>query len=165
MYILTSGLFLLLDQILKYFARLNPDYTYYLWRPWLGWEYFGNTGVAFSLPIPNWLIIIFTPFILLGLIFWFMSLRGSAHWRSRSNPKEVGDCFATLRSARNDRLTLAIFLILAGALSNYFDRILFGVTIDYLRILTSIINLADVMIVGGVILLLMKNENKKLYEK
>ncbi|KKQ27524.1 MAG: hypothetical protein US42_C0008G0035 [Candidatus Magasanikbacteria bacterium GW2011_GWC2_37_14] len=158
MYILTSGLFLLLDQLLKYLARTNPDYTYYLWRPWLGWEYFGNTGIAFSLPIPNWLIIIITPLIFLGLFLWFVSLRGSAHWRSRSNPKEVGDCFATLRSARNDRLTLAICLITAGALSNYLDRILFGVTIDYLRFFTGIINLADVMIVGGVTLLLFNNK-------
>lgn len=137
MYILTSGLFLLLDQLLKYFARLNPDYTYYLWPPWLGWEYFGNTGIAFSLPIPNWLVVFSTPFILLGLIlFLYKKPLVTSYW-------------------------LPVTLIFAGAISNYFDRILFGVTIDYLRILTSIINLADVMIVGGAMLLIVKSYKVK----
>jgi len=140
MYILTSGLFLLLDQLLKYFARLNPDYTYYLWKPWLGWEYFANTGIAFSLPIPNWLVVFSTPFILLALILWLI----------KTYKKSFANCY----------LLSAICLIIAGALSNYLDRVMFGVTIDYLRILTSIINLADVMIVLGVLLLIIKNKNK-----
>ncbi|MEK7679603.1 MAG: signal peptidase II, partial [Deltaproteobacteria bacterium] len=70
-YILISGFFLLFDQLLKYFARTNPDFNYYLWQPWLGWEYYANTGIAFSLPFPNWLIIILTPIIILGLFIWF----------------------------------------------------------------------------------------------
>jgi len=33
---------------------------------------------------------------------------------------------------------------------------MFGITIDYLRVLTGVINLADIMIVAGVLLLLNK---------
>ena len=137
-YTLISGFLLFVDQLLKYFARLNPETTYYLWRPWLGWEYFANTGIAFSLPVPNWLVIIFTPFILLGLILWFTKIL----------KKQNANCY----------LLSAIFLILAGALSNYIDRVIFGVTIDYLRVLTGVINLADLMILGGVLLLLFNNK-------
>ncbi len=140
-YILISGFLFGLDQILKYFARLNPEQAFYLWKNWLGWEYYANTGIAFSLPVPNWLIVFVTPFILLGLIFWLVK---SSEFKIQSSK------------------FLAINLIILGALSNYIDRILFGVTIDYLRVLTGIINLADVMIVGGVTLLLFKNNKKNL---
>ena len=73
-YILVSGFLFTIDQFLKYFARTNPDWTYYLWHPWLGWEYFTNTGIAFSLPFPNGLVIILTPLIILGLIIWMIKL-------------------------------------------------------------------------------------------
>jgi len=132
-YGLTSGLFLLLDQILKYWARTNPETTYYLWQPWLGWEYLANSGVAFSLPIPNFIMVLLTPLILLA-IFIFLY-------------KKIN---------KTNIFFLTIFLIIAGAISNYIDRVLFSVTIDYLRILTGVINLADVMIVGGVGLLIFK---------
>jgi len=52
---------------------------------------------------------------------------------------------------------ISLGLILFGALSNYIDRVLFGATIDYIRLFTAVINLADVMIVGGVGLLLVKS--------
>lgn len=137
-YIVASGFFLLLDQVLKYLARTNSEFSFYFWKPWLGWEYLGNTGVAFSLPVPNWLVVIFTPIILLGLFIWFFKFY----------KKQKVNCY----------LLSAICLIVAGAVSNYIDRILFGVTIDYLRILTGVINLADVMIVVGVGMLLVESK-------
>lgn len=135
-YLSVSGFFLFLDQLFKYLARTNPGFTYYLSKPWLGWEYFGNTGIAFSLPFPNWLIIILTPLIILGLIYWHSKTKEFKHYQ-----------------------LLAISLIITGALSNYIDRILFGITIDYLRILTGVINLGDIIILGGIFLLL-SNKNK-----
>ena len=54
----------------------------------------------------------------------------------------------TEHEARNTCL-LSLILIISGALSNFIDRILFGATIDYIRIFTGVINLADVMIVVG----------------
>lgn len=140
-YLLIGGFLFCFDQLLKYFARINFDYTYYLWRPWLGWEYYGNTGIAFSLPIPNWLVVIVTPVVLLGLIYWLVKI-----FKKNIVGYEL----------------LALCLIILGAISNYIDRVLFGVTIDYLRVLTGIFNLADLMVVAGVVILILGMKEKKL---
>lgn len=134
--VIIGGLFLLADQWLKFFARTNPFFD---WQPsrWFGWDYFENPGVAFGLPIPNAVLLIITPIILLGLAWWFG------------------------KKKRDRRYVLGFSLILFGAISNYIDRMLFGVTIDYLRFFTSVINLADVMIVCGAGLLLLCETNKK----
>lgn len=138
LYLLLSGFFLFLDQFLKYLARTNPKQNYYIWKTWLGWEYLENSGIAFSLPFPNFLIIILTPIILLGLIIFY-----------------------TKKKNKTKLFHLGIFLIIAGAISNFIDRFLFEVTIDYLRILTSVINLADVMIVlGGGLLIINELKTK-----
>lgn len=124
--IMSVGGFLFLgDQILKYFARVNPDFAYYIWKPWLGWELFLNSGIAFSLPFPNWLIILITPVLLLLLIAWAKEKK------------------------RNKLFYFGVALIISGAVSNFVDRVLWGATIDYLRVLTGVINLADVGIVVG----------------
>ncbi len=49
---------------------------------------------------------------------------------------------------------IAVALILVGAVSNYIDRVLFGITIDYLRIITAVFNIADVMILAGALWIL-----------
>jgi lipoprotein signal peptidase len=53
---------------------------------------------------------------------------------------------------------MGIGLIVAGAISNFVDRVLWGATIDYLRVLTGVINLADCVIVVGVVLPLLSKE-------
>jgi len=130
-YILISGFFLLLDQILKYIAKSNSDFTYYIYKPYLGWEYLINNGIAFSLPLPNFIIIFLTSIIILSIIL-----------------------FSLKKKDKTNLFIFSIFLILAGAISNFIDRILFLGTIDYLRIFTGVINLADIMIVFGVFLLI-----------
>lgn len=146
--ILTGGFLFVIDQLLKYFARTNPESTYYLWKPWIGWEYFANTGIAFSLPIPNWLVVIFTPIILGGLVYWFIKSyshisRTTYHVSYNAN------------SATSISYLLSLILITTGAVSNYFDRVFLGFTVDYFRLFTGVINLADVMIVGGIVMLVM----------
>lgn len=141
-YLLVSGFLFTLDQLLKYLARTNADFSYYLWKPWLGWEYFANSGIAFSLPSPNWLIVIFTPIIILGLIFWIIK---------------------SFKEKKSISYLLSLIIIVAGALSNLTDRIFFSATIDYLRFFTGVINLADVMIAGGVAMLVIYS--KRGYNK
>lgn len=128
-FLFVSGFFLFLDQVLKYIARMHPADAYYIVKPWLGWEYLGNTGVAFSIPFPNIILVLFTPLVVLGLfLFW--------------------------RKKNIDSLTsFGVLLIIAGAVSNWIDRVLFELTIDYIRILTSVINIADIMIVAGTLFL------------
>lgn len=129
-----GGVFLLaLDQGIKWFARTHSSFTAYLYRPWIGFEYFTNPGVAFSLPVPGWLTLLITPIILLVFGLWAVQ---------RKN-KSLGNA-----------VTIALCLLATGAISNFIDRVLFGVTIDYLRLYTSIINLADILIIIGVFLLL-----------
>ena len=50
MYLLISGFFLLLDQALKYLARTNSDFSFYLWKNWFGWEYNYRANKIGSIP-------------------------------------------------------------------------------------------------------------------
>ncbi len=136
------GFFVLLDQLFKHYARNNPQITWYILKPWFGWEYFNNPGVAFSLPIPQWFTLSITPFALLFIILFLIH------------------CYSTKQNA----YAFASLLIFCGALSNYIDRVIFGGTIDYIRIATGVINIADILITAGVIIFLftktpLKNES------
>jgi len=56
-------------------------------------------------------------------------------------------------------LATGFSLIILGGLSNFFDRIIFGFVIDWLRIFVlpiSIFNIADLTIIGGIIILMVK---------
>lgn len=133
---LLGGLLFFVDRLLKFIAHNNQD-TSYLLLDNFGWEYFANSGVAFGLPLPGFITIIITPIIMLGLILFLLNKKLPSRY-----------------------LELSIVFIIFGAISNFVDRMLYDITIDYIRIYTSVINLADVMIVGGVILLLLKGDKK-----
>lgn len=132
--ILTGGFFVLIDQWCKWIARTEPQFSWYLIKPWLGWEYLRNPGIAFGLPVPNAVLLVVTPIILLLLFVWYVQKRdrGLLHlW--------------------------GVVLIAFGAISNYVDRVLFEVTIDYIRVITGVINLADLLIVVGAGLLILEH--------
>ena len=135
--LITSGVILLSDQFLKYFARTHQAFTYYVGTKWLGWEYLANTGVAFSIPLPSLIAILTTPFIIAILLI---------AWHRNRDKKRL--------------FHFGMALIIFGAVSNFIDRLAFGFTIDYLRVFTGVINLADVMIVGGMVLLLIHSQSK-----
>lgn len=136
--VLGSGVLFCLDQAAKYYARTHQDSVWYIIKPWLGWEYFENTGIAFSLPFPQLLLIGITPLILL---WFFLVLKKHA--------------------ARQPLITLSLSLIVFGAVSNLIDRTVFGFTIDYIRIATGILNIADVMIAAGIGIVLFKEIRTK----
>ncbi|PSO44102.1 MAG: hypothetical protein BRC22_02955, partial [Parcubacteria group bacterium QH_9_35_7] len=71
-YLLAGGVFLLLDQVLKTFARKNSEFSYYLFKPWIGWEYFENSGIAFGISVPTWFLIIVTPIIIILFLHFFL---------------------------------------------------------------------------------------------
>ena len=126
--ILICGFFLLLDQFLKYQA-LNNWSNKVLLNKFLGWQPFLNNGIAFGIPLPN----IFTIAITIPILIVILIL---------------------LIKEKNIKNFLAFALIFYGAYSNLRDRIFFDSVVDYFLIFTSLINLADVMIVVGLILLL-----------
>lgn len=128
-YAFVGGFFIFFDQLLKYLARTNQSYTY--GTDLLGWQYYENPGIAFSLPVPMDIIIFLTPFVVLFLFLY---------WNSLKKPAQL--------------VTLGCFGILSGALSNFVDRVLFGYTIDYFVFFTAVINFADIMISFGAIALI-----------
>lgn len=93
---------------------------------------FRNTGIAFSIPVPE-------------NIFWPVAVAVFGLL-----------VFAFANAARKSAVAAApVFVILLGASSNLVDRVLYGATIDYLLFFgRSAVNLADGMIVGGVLFLL-----------
>lgn len=137
LYFFISGLFLLLDQIIKYFFVHHPQFSWYLIKPWLGLEYFENPGIAFGLQVPNFLILLLTPFVLLIILLFFF------------------------KNSPSSKKSWALALLLAGAISNFTDRIFFDFTVDYIRIFTSILNIADILIVVGVLLLALDEIREK----
>lgn len=126
--IVIGGVLFSLDRWLKW----QTLYAVYISNPshkWFGWFPFHNPGIAFGLPVPNWLQILLTiPVLILIVVFFIKNI-------SSKEPKFLK--------------TLAFTLIFAGALSNLIDRVLYSFTVDYWLIVTSIINLADVLVVVG----------------
>ena len=94
-----------------------------------------NYNIAFSLPFSGLLLIITTAIIIIGLIYYSLILYKKEKYKYLSY------------------LTIIIF----GAISNIADRIKFGFVIDYLDLkYFTIFNIADVMIVGGVLVFFLK---------
>ncbi len=119
-----GGVFVLLDQGLKY-----ASFT--LWNSPVGWQHvawtpFFNPGIAFGIPLVWWVQLLFTPLLLWGIYRWAKRLT----------------------SPLSFYLTLALF---AGAVSNAIDRAWTKGTIDYLRVGTAVLNLADILVVIGIL--------------
>jgi lipoprotein signal peptidase len=142
--VIIGGFFLLvLDQVLKWQAL-------HVWREphlfggnWFGWQLFLNPGVAFSLPVPSAIIPVITVLILMVLAYFAI--------------------------ARVQKFMLMQFfagtLLAAGAVSNLMDRVASGATVDYIRILTGVFNLADFYIVIGALLLFVNIRTVKALAK
>lgn len=125
---LSGGLFLFLDRIFKY-QSIHAWSNKNLYNAFFGWFPSINKGIAFGLPIPIFLLIIFSLFLIIIVII-------------------------LLLKEKNYLLQIGLFFILIGALSNFFDRLVWQYTFDYFLIITSIFNLADVLIISGTLVLI-----------
>lgn len=111
------------DRLLKYYAVANnsSDGFFVLEK---------NTGIAFSIPVPQLILPILTIIIILFIISYSLKYLKT---------KKIFLHFSTL-------------LITTGAISNLIDRLKFGYVIDYFNLkFWPVFNVADVMIVVGVI--------------
>jgi len=141
-FILSGLTFFIVDRILKYLFFNNILADSFLLT------YVSNAGIAFGLIIPKiflvlFYIIIFT--IIIFLVNWLLQAQ---------QQKKHLDFFS-------------LWLIILGALSNIIDRIKFGFVVDYINLhIWPVFNLADTMIVGGVIFILINylflEKSKKL---
>ncbi len=120
------------DRVLKNYAQYSLPSEGVFWIPnLLGLEHYANTGIAFSLPAHRNLVLIATGIILFGVITHVIKER---------------------LSSRN---LVALGFLVFGAASNFYDRLTIGAVIDYLRIgPISVVNIADGMVVVGIILLM-----------
>lgn len=128
---------LILDQIFKYWAfiRLSGEADFFILGRFLSLEFYQNPGIAFGIPLPPWFFYLVVVVILILLGYFF---------RQYYQKKDLISLFA-------------LSLIMGGALSNLIDRMRFGYVIDYLNFaFWPVFNLADVMVVSGVIVLLIK---------
>ncbi len=144
--ILAVGVFLFLaDRFLKHQA-LGAWAAPHLFKNVVGWSVFFNTGIAFSLPLPSWITAIVTAPILLMVGWAIVQML-----RSQS-PLPT---YLPLPLPHNQTLNfLVATLLFSGALSNLLDRLVYGYVVDYFRIFTGIINVADVVIALGFVLYL-----------
>lgn len=94
-----------------------------------------NYNIAFSLPLSGTFLEILIGLICLGLILLLLFF---------------------LKKGRLE-LVYPVFLLILGASSNFYDRLQFGYVIDYLDLsYFTVFNLADMMIIAGVMLFFYK---------
>ena len=121
----------IIDRITKYLSfNLPQEGIFYL--PSLGFKHYLNTGIAFSIPMPLYILIPIILIIIFSLTWHLVKYYLNSH--------------------------IAIFpisLIIIGALSNLLDRIDYNGVIDFIDISTfPAFNLADTYITIGVIWLI-----------
>jgi signal peptidase II len=138
---LTIIFFIGLDRFLKVLALTNPERQFNLIGEIIKFGFKGNYYIAFSLPLAGrmlefFLILLVAALISLALFYWF--------------------------NRQPDKVPLLSMVIL-GSGSNLLDRFKYGYVIDYLDLkYFTVFNLADAMIVAGVILLIVAFNKKKV---
>jgi lipoprotein signal peptidase len=101
-------------------------------------SYFKNDNFAFSLKVPHALAYFIYFGLILSLIVWF-----------------------TRKVEKTLFQKISFTLILAGAFSNIGERIANGFVVDFIRIHTGVLNLADFFILLGIIILLFEKPETK----
>ena len=129
---LLAPVFILIDQVTKYVARLElADKTIDLF-PGAKLHLTFNTGFAFSLPAPQLILIVLAVGVSGFLVFW------------------------SLKKERTRFEQWASVLVVSGAIGNAIDRLWFGQVTDFLSFWTfPIFNVADVLVTLGVVVLLL----------
>ena len=129
------------DRVIKYFLMQKfPGREFLFFGDWLKLKLAYNTGVAFGVQLNSYFIFAAYLAILIALIAL------------------ISVCY------RRRQFTSAIVfsIIFAGGFSNLLDRLKFGRVIDYFDLkFYSVFNLADAMIVLGVVVIIGLNWRKK----
>ena len=131
-----------IDEYIKFIGlRTLPDETYIKHPSFLNLAIHKNLGLAFDIPFRVWVIVLIS--IVLG--YFLLEI---AYKNLLTHPK----------------VSFSSLLIIIGALGNLYDRIVYGFTVDYLIFFgRSAVNISDMLIVLGVILLLLSSRKSKLH--
>ncbi len=140
--LVSGSVFLILDQWLKW-QSLHAWNQPVLLGKWFGWYPFLNPGVAFGIPLPQPLVVLVTIPLVTMMVWQIVRL-----YRRPAQP--------------GAKLQMVAFeLIVAGAISNIIDRLAYKSTVDFFLITTSVINIGDIVIVLGFILLFFSFKNEQ----
>lgn len=123
-----------IDRILKQYALQDPalERGVFIAAEWLGLRLHINTFFAGSLPVPNQAVLLVMLAVIAGIVYGLYT-----HYE---RPFIAGP----------------LALVLAGAVSNAADRALYGGVVDYAVIpFGGVVNLADALVVAGVVLLVL----------
>lgn len=129
-----TAILFVVDRLAKIWFLKNPGAGWDFIKGWLGFSLARNQGIAFGIPFHPVLLLV----VLAAALFFLI--------------------WAWLRACRqhDNLLTFGLHLIIVGAVSNLIDRLRYGAVIDYIDVpFFTIFNLADVMISGGVLLLVL----------
>lgn len=129
-----SAIFLLItDRFLKQWALENLAKPMMVINNWLALELCQNKNIAFSLPLPEFIIMpLIIAVIVVLMLYFLVAIKFQFGWQE-----------------------VALLLIITGALGNLFDRLQYGFVVDYVSFsVWPVFNLADMMISAGVVFIL-----------
>ncbi|MFA5129014.1 MAG: signal peptidase II [Patescibacteria group bacterium] len=126
---LISILFLV-DRLTKWLAFKISEGGIFLWsKKFVGLHLYKNFNLIFNITLPEWAMYGLISIILAVLIFLLVKNY----------------------ILKNIFLIFSLSLIIAGAMSNLFDRLYFGFVVDFINFFDySFFNLSDVYIISGV---------------
>ncbi|MBD3244475.1 MAG: hypothetical protein GF335_00590 [Candidatus Moranbacteria bacterium] len=131
-FIIFGFLLFILDQLIKQTLVGKPSF--------LNWDFVCNKGVAFGVEI-NFLFIFLSNILIIFLIIIFLIKKNQSFIYKNQ---------------------IFFIIILLGAFSNLIDRALWGCVIDYIDFkIWPVFNLADVLISGSALLIVIKTFLKK----
>lgn len=131
----------ILDAVTKTYLFAKPDLMtgFSFFFNLVQFTDFKNRGISFNIPLPLAVTVLITLIVLFSVVFWLIKHR----------------------PARNISL-LGAGLLIGGALGNLSDRLMLGYVRDWLLLWhRSAINLADISILLGILLLWNSRTSKK----
>ncbi len=141
---LVVGIIVLLDEITKWhiIQKLPTNGEFFEWSFFtIGLH--KNFGIAFDIPLAPIITILVST--ILGILLLKIVLKHFPH---------------------TPLISLAAIMIILGAAGNLYDRIAYGFTVDYLIFFeTSALNISDLIIISGALLLIFASHIKKPIDK
>lgn len=124
---------IILDLLTKWAAHVHLKESVAIWPDVFQLALSKNPGVAFSIPIPNSIMVWLTPLLIVGLVWLILRSCNFEHRITKA----------------------ALMLLIAGGLGNFLNRIWYGAVIDFLDFsFWPSFNLADAYLTAGVFLLI-----------
>jgi len=126
---------IILDRVLKFVMMKGLVKTTSFFGSYPHLLFFENHGIAFSIPVPAIFTMVISVVVVAALFVWM---------------------FRSWKKKTSEAATLII--LLGGALSNLYDRIVFGFVVDVIEVFPgSIWNIADILILVGLLFLVFYN--------